>query len=358
LVGPRHDLTGIGMLTFARLRTCFEEDSNGEITQLALWSAYNEAFAQAKLTRPLMQAKDFITNVSSTFTSAQAQVVYTDPDPSKPKYTIRGVKPRSIPVDPRGRPYLKCLWRTPAPTTNGYGPGPNGYVDKPKDSECDFSVMKADEMWEHVMNVHFNLRKDKETGKYDISTSSTIPKHETNGDITMGDGDGPAPGPRAVKKTWNCHWGGCKKIRDSSDLKIVLRHVATHLPDTSLQAPIHKVHNVSPERIELPSSKVPYAWMATATDERGDAAGLPLASILVLRNLARQIGKVDDAEKANGGRQGQWVEKCFGPWRDRVGWVGAWNRSLRDMMPPLEFLIERGLGLQILPPVGAEVELH
>ena len=123
----------------------------------------------AKLTRPLMQAKDFITNVSSTFTSAQAQVVFTDPDPTKPKYTIRGVRPRSIPVDLRGRPYLKCLWRTPAPTTNGHGPGVNGHDLKHKDSECDFSVMRAEEVIDHVMAVHFNIHTIKETGKYDVS---------------------------------------------------------------------------------------------------------------------------------------------------------------------------------------------
>ncbi|KIW04192.1 uncharacterized protein PV09_04501 [Verruconis gallopava] len=337
-------------LSSAWLRTCFEEDPQGEITQLALWSAYNEAFAQAKLTRPLMQAKDFITNVSSTFTNAQAQVVYPDQDRTKPKYTIRGVRPRSVPVDLRGRPYLKCLWRTPAPTTNGFTPGQT----KPRDSECDFSVLKADEMWEHVMNVHFNMHKDKETGRFVLANSNG--KQETNGDVIMGEADSPAP---VVAKVWSCHWGGCKKMRDSSDLNAVVKHVITHLPDTSLQAPIHKVHNVSPERVEIPSSKVPYQWIVTATDERGDAAGLPLAAILVLRNLARQMGKVDEAEKVGGGRQHKWVEKCFGPVRERIAWVGAWNRSLRDLMPPLEFLVEKGLGLPTLPPLNnADMDLH
>ena len=56
------------------LRTCFEADPEGEITQLALWSAYNDAFSQAPLRKPLMPAKDFITNVSHTFANAQAQV--------------------------------------------------------------------------------------------------------------------------------------------------------------------------------------------------------------------------------------------------------------------------------------------
>lgn len=323
-----------------------------------LWSAYNGAFAEAKLTRPLMQAKDFITNVSSTFTSAQAQVVYTDPDPSKPKYTIRGVRPRSIPVDLRGRPYLKCLWCTPAPTTNGFTPGANSHVNKPKDSECDFSVLKADEMWDHVMNVHFNLRKDKETGKYNLAA---LMQPTTNGDIPMTDGDSdaaPPPAP-AVQKKWSCHWGGCSHLRNSTDLATVLRHVATHLPDTSIQAPIHKIHNVPPERVEIPATKVPYAWLSTATDDRGDATGLPLASILVLRNLARQMGKLDDAEKAGSRGQGKWVEMCFGPVRERIGWVGAWNRSLKDLMPPLEFLVEKGLGLPVLPPMGgAEADMH
>lgn len=313
-----------------RLRTCFEEDPHGEITQLALWSAYNEAFAQAKLTRPLMQAKDFITNVSSTFTTAQAQVVYTDPDPSKPKYTIRGVKPRAIPVDLRGRPYLKCLWKTPpAPTVNGTGM----HLPQSQASECDFSVMKADEMWDHVMSIHFHVPKDTANGKYKVDAMVSL---ESN-----------------TGKSWSCNWGGCTSLRNNSDLKKVLRHTATHLPDTSLQAPIHKVHNVSSERVEHASTRAPWAWMATQVDERGEAAGVPLASVLVLRNLARQMGKLDEADQRDGKKQVEGrVQRCFGPVREGLGYVGAWNRSLRELMPPLEFLVERGLGLQTLPGVG------
>ena len=187
------------------------------------------------------------------------------------------------------------------------------------------------------------MHKDKETGKYSIAH---LIKPEMNGN-----GHGSHD-----KQTWSCHWGGCENLLHSTDLHRVLKHVGTHLPDTSLQAPIHKVHNVPPERVEIPSSKVPFSWITTATDERGDAAGLPLASLLVLRNLARQMGKVDEGEKARGGRQAKWVERCFGPARERLGWIGAWNRSLSNLMPPLEFLVEKGLGLPTVQPVP-EVEM-
>jgi hypothetical protein len=76
----------------------------------------------------------------------------------------------------------------------------------------------------------------------------------------------------------------------------------------------------------------------------------------VLRNLARQIGKVDEAEKVRGGRQNGWMERCFGAARERIGWIGAYNRSLGSLMPAVEFLVERGLGMQTLPPLPAEAE--
>ncbi len=76
------------------LKTCFEEDVTGEITQIQLWSAYNAAFQESMTPNPaafkaLMPAKDFITNVSTTFGSASAQVLTVG---GQPKYTIRGIK--------------------------------------------------------------------------------------------------------------------------------------------------------------------------------------------------------------------------------------------------------------------------
>jgi len=85
-----------------RLRTCFEEDQAGEITQFTLWGAYNQAFNDVMQAQPhhkkLMPGKDFIINVSSTFPGATAQVLQISA--TQRKYIIRGIRPRSVPVDP------------------------------------------------------------------------------------------------------------------------------------------------------------------------------------------------------------------------------------------------------------------
>ncbi|QDS71915.1 hypothetical protein FKW77_000472 [Venturia effusa] len=323
-------------LSQAWLRTCFEEDPRGEITQLALWSAYNDAFAKAKLTRPLMQAKDFITNVSATFTTAQAQVVPSEQDPSRPKYTIKGVRPRAVPVDLRGRPYMHCLWQTPSPTTNGTS-NPH-YPTQNRPFVCDFNFAKADEMWDHVLDAHLSVTKDVVTGKF--------PSPESFVEVNPG-------------KHWNCGWSGCRHFgsQGTRDLRLLTKHVKTHLPDTSRSAPIHKQHNVTPEGLaqRTLSGK---SFLNTALDEQNDAAGLPLASVLVLRNLARQMGKIDAANAGSSGvnalggteseeRGSSHVEKCFGPVKERLGFVMAWNRSLIEYMPALTGLVERGISATV-----------
>jgi chromatin structure-remodeling complex subunit RSC9 len=284
-----------------------------------------------------MQAKDFITNVSATFTTAQAQVVPNEQDPSRPKYTIKGVRPRAVPVDLRGRPYMHCLWVTPPPATNGA----LNLLHPPqtKDVECDFNVAKADELWEHVLTSHLSITKDPLTGKY--------PSPESFAEVDP-------------KKYWNCEWSGCRHFgpEGTRDLRLLTKHVKTHLPDTTPLAPIHRQHNITTEalasRPHHSSSLSGKGFLNTAVDERSDAAGLPLASVLVLRNLARQMGKIDLANagssgvNALGGKENKeggpgYVEKCFAPVKERLGFVMAWNHSLKEYLPPLDNLIEKGM---------------
>jgi chromatin structure-remodeling complex subunit RSC9 len=321
---------------YPRLRTCFEEDPHGEITQLALWSAYNAAF-KGKETRPLMQAKDFITNVSTTFASAQAQVVANEEDPSRPKYTIRGVRARAVPVNKRGEPYMRCLWVLPSPATNGFSSAYNGQQSA-KGTECDMSVAKAEEMWEHIASVHLGVAKDTEAGRFKIEDAET-----DSGTL------------------YSCRWGGCKNpaAQNQSNINVVAKHIQTHLPsDTLLYS--HRIYNTSTPAAPNPLSGK--GFLNTATDERQDAAGLPLASVLVLRNLARQMGKVDAKFVAEAGRTTKerigWVEKAFAPVRERLFYVMAWNNSLRDYMPTLEGLVDKGIGLSSTNAIAsADVEM-
>lgn len=312
------------------LRTCFEEDQNGEITQIHLWTAYNAAFQEIMNSHPqhqaLMAAKDFITNVSSTFGGASAQVINTN---GQAKYTIRGIRPRSVPTDPTTkRPYMRCCWHPPSLL--------NGYADTKHSTsriECGEFTAGAKAMWEHILSAHLKIPRD-ESGKWLLEQKPAI---DTN------TGDAVAPSARTK---YFCHWGGCTHFdpEGTESAYDVGQHIKTHLPDTSSMSSIHAKHNRTlsnsaplsssaqiryenfqpqfgqpvglgslgmggrypnqsymppdsrrSQRESLPPPQPSPKWRYynTDNDETGqDAAGLPLASVLVLRNLARQLGKL------------------------------------------------------------------
>jgi chromatin structure-remodeling complex subunit RSC9 len=314
------------------LKTCFEEDTAGEITQIQLWSAYNAAFSEHMTNNPasfkaLMPAKDFITNVSTTFGGASAQVLTVG---GQPKYTIRGIRPRSVPVDPSTkRPYMRCCWHPPS------------LLDSHADSkhstaniECGEFASGARSMWEHVVSVHLQVPRDQETGQWLLE-----PKLDIKDIMEIENGSAGLP------TKYYCHWGGCTRFSpDGTESAFEAgQHVKTHLPDTSIKQAIHAKHNRTPsESRPLTSSAQArhenfqpqfaqpvglgslgmggrhqssstssasrygggrddgtgaqaapnFRYYNTATDDTNDAAGLPLSAVLVLRNLARQLNKI------------------------------------------------------------------
>jgi len=411
------------------LKTCFEEDPTGEITQIQLWSAYNTAFSEVVNNNPstfraLMPAKDFITNVSTTFAGASAQVLTVG---GQPKYTIRGIRPRSVPVDPSTkRPYMRCCWHPPSKL--------NGFTDTKHSTiniECGEFASGARAMWEHIVSVHLDIPRDQETGQWLL---------EPKPDIDMENGD-------AVSATkpqkYSCHWGGCTHFQsDGTESAFVAgQHIKTHLPDTSIKQAIHAKHNRTPsesrpltssaqvqhenfqpqfgkpvglssfglsgrhnntertgdrgrsEREQPPHQPAPnIRYYNTATDEAQDAAGLPLSSVLVLRNLARQLNKIpapssiieidpqspthkrtfsesspehrrsvgskkprlSDAAhqhaKENEEREEQeaksagWVPRVFAPVKEQLAFVASHNLTLRNYMGGLLKAIAEGGG--------------
>ncbi|KAF2398709.1 hypothetical protein EJ06DRAFT_550085 [Trichodelitschia bisporula] len=330
----------------AWLRACVEEDPNSEITQLELWSAYTQSFATSPQPRH-MQAKDFISNVSVTYPGANAMVVPNKVDPARPKYTIRGVRPRVAPVDPRGVRYPQCLWRspaapTPAPTNGVMSPGntnggpvqtngspvpapANGTVGTmgppPPMIECGLSVLNPQELWEHIFTVHLGGSKDPTTGKF---IPPAVPEGET--------------------RTYNCHWSTCRHFPVSGvpDLRVVCNHIQVHLPDKSEKAELRRRHNRMPDEV-VPEPLPPTVFFNTQVDERGEPTGIPVASVFVLRNLARQMGKIDEGRRMRDEQQAeQLVDKCFIPVRDRIFHVMAYNQTLREYMPLIEGLMYAG----------------
>ncbi|KAK8157734.1 RSC complex subunit Rsc9 [Phyllosticta citrichinensis] len=367
------------------LKTCFEEDPSGEITQIALWTAYNAAFNgpiqkaqaqhqasslpstpgsnappanQGKPPKPLMAAKDFITNVSTTFPTASAQVVNSG---GTSKYTIKGIRPRTIPVDLRNRPFIKCMWLSDSAFSNG--PKARG------EEECGEFVKEAKQMWDHVLSTHLGCSKDA-NGKWHVEDSPTNGVKEESA---------------TPDKKYDCLWGGCRRFSRNGEGAAVLdvaRHVITHLPDGSEKAPQRNQHNRSVAASAAPARTTdqhpqqalygPYGppngrhvgyngtrmdplsemkWLNTAFDGLTVAQGLSGGSVMVLRNLARRLVVVSagrgaeagvDVDAGDGGGektvsvQGEnLVRKAFAPVMEELFFVMAHNQSLKESLHDL-----------------------
>jgi chromatin structure-remodeling complex subunit RSC9 len=81
------------------IRTAYEADPDGEVTQISLWKAYEAQFEEhARHGKKLLPAVDFIKNVTSAFRNSAAMVVVL-PDGTK-RFIIKGMKPREYPLPP------------------------------------------------------------------------------------------------------------------------------------------------------------------------------------------------------------------------------------------------------------------
>lgn len=298
----------------------------------------------------MLPAKDFITNVSNTFSSASAQVLSSPTT----RFVIKGIKPRLSPVDPKGRTYLRCLWQVTHESKEENGSGKMG--------ECGEFALWPRGLWEHIMDKHLGVPKESgENGnnngtRYDVSALS--------------------------ERRATCRWANCKRF-DKEGIEnpfTIGMHVKTHLPDGSDRSQMRAKHNKTTKQREEENGKL-RSWPThnTAIDERNDAAGLPLSSVLVLRNLARNIPRmpsemakaerdtqVDEegrtvADGVNGdavlngtagggGEQRAKTERgrdsllarCFAPVKERLFFVMAYNQSLSGYLPELMRMLDVG----------------
>jgi chromatin structure-remodeling complex subunit RSC9 len=306
----------------SRLRTCFIEDTEGEITQLALWSAYNEAFNSLPGDQQLMVAKDFITNVTSVFPKALARVVPHEHDGTRVKYTMKGISPRAVPIDFRGRPYVKCMWNIPVKPSTETTPPLNGPEALHKDCDVWFSPSNAEEMWNHIVEVHLEVPRDSENSK------------KFNDSSLKGSG-----------RKFACLWTGCSRFPDPGieDAHKICMHVKNHLPDSGPGAVARAKYTKDPnEPISAP--KLDTYYLNTAIDEQGHPIGLPLSGMLVLRNLARQMLKLDEVAKAAEGKaEGSLIERHFALHRERIFEIMTYNYSLRNYAPEFVKYVSKGM---------------
>jgi chromatin structure-remodeling complex subunit RSC9 len=281
-------------------------------------------------------------------------------------------------------------------------------------------------MWEHVVSAHLKVSRD-ENGKWLL---------EQKPDIEMENGDALAASTPAKHF---CHWGGCTHFNPhgTESAYEAGQHIKTHMPDTSLMHSIHAKHNRTPSnsaplatsaqirhenfqpqfgqpvglgslgmggryshnygpgssdtrtnsRDPAPPQPAPnFRYYNTVTDEAGDAAGLPLASVLVLRNLARQLGKLNpppaihdipdspthkrsredspehrrtsgkkprlsdaarEAQRENEEMEKEvesagWVPRVFAPVKEQLYYVTAHNLTLRNYMGGLLKAVSAG----------------
>jgi chromatin structure-remodeling complex subunit RSC9 len=221
------------------MRCCFEEDPQADITQIALWQAYQARFTEyVAQGRPLLPAAEFIKNVSVAFNNASAMVL---PLPNGgQKFIIKGIKPRETPMSVKGQIYLGCKWLVSSTD-------PNIPVTK-----CQSQLATPQDLWVHILQDHL---------------------------------EPPEPGAGQKKKLF-CRWGGCERFNPhgEDDRRKVIGHVRTHMPDADDIVP----GKLKPEIPEDKQLKIVIKRNQTGTDDRGEAAGIPLTAALVLRNVARR----------------------------------------------------------------------
>lgn len=278
------------------LRCCFEESPTDDITQIAIWQAYQGKFAQ---NNPV-PAADFIKNVSSTFSSAQAQVI----NGPQPRFIIKGIKPRRMLVDLHGRTLFKCLWEAPRP---------DGLDQSGRSSArqvCPTWHTTREKLWIHLMVDHFKFERRPDGRLYNASGT----------------------------QSWTCRWTTCSRRSPLDKANQVGPHLKIHAPETAdgLSKIIHELaHDVKePDPVQMK-----HEWHYTAMDQTGHPCGIPWMSVMILRNLARYAHKHGQPFEQNGVRLS---ERLFGGHRYGLFHVVSVSRTLRDHVLHLIQLIEKG----------------
>ena len=317
------------------LRACFEVDKDSDITQIALWHAYQSLFTKySDDQNPLLAAADFIKNVSSTFPAATAQVQTVG---GAQKFIIKGIRPRHLPIDTKGRLYSRCLWKPPN-----------------ESKTCGFFCLTMQNMWEHLMTAHVGVSRNS-NGTFDIQAANTVAALQ--------------------QQLYECHWAECHhyaKVGGTGKPSELGLHLKTHLPNlnklANIRAKLNRSHASSSNTSNL--EHMPYSsdsigrpavyeyrtMYNTDTEEnevtrRKEASGVPLTAVLVLRNFARNVPKAAiGLEDENGNMiampakgSGGWMEKLFNPLMQRLWYVMSYNRTLTVQVGELIMAIESGI---------------
>lgn len=304
------------------LRAVFEEDPDSHITQIALWQAYQYRFGEHVSPQVgLLPAAEFIKNVSTIFAGANAQVVTG----TTQKFIIKGIRPRHNPMDTKGRVYSRCLWKVPG------------------SNSCGEFFMKPKQMFDHIAFAHIGADHNMDGTSWDLQSKSRP-------DILPPD----------------CFWANCRHFskRDSllpTAFELGL-HVKTHLPDQSSKASSRQKYNRTPATQTLLPTKVGQAGLSidpeqgreatyqyhrheNTADTQGNAEGLPLPSVLVLRMIARNLPKAAALLQPDNRAAlcKESMEVLFGPLKDKLMFVMAYNKPMAPYISDVMGYIEKAL---------------
>jgi chromatin structure-remodeling complex subunit RSC9 len=240
-------------------------------------------------------AADFIKNVSNTFSGATAQVIQGP----NPKFIIRGICARNIPMHPNGQLYRSCLWSNASHNSR---------------SECGQYLLTAKDIWDHVLRDHLHAPADSE---------------------------GHLQFRKDVSSPLLCCWAGCGRTFGPSPNALfdIGMHVKTHLSDNTPSSTevVDSKSSKSARQIVQAAEYSTHSFLNTTVDERGDAAGLPLAAVLVLRNLARNLPRTEPAEV----QEESWIAKLFAPVKPQLWFVMAFSKPLAGYIADLTNVIEK-----------------
>ena len=150
------------------------------------------------------------------------------------------------------------------------------------------------------------------------------------------------------EKTFRCLWKDCSRHDKPTSLRLIdfARHVNVHI-SSCWPPPTSEPRTKKPRKDWMVPAKtmtVTFEETQTVRDEQNpnapaQASGIPLSAVLVLRNIARNVGKTDaeeelaaENERERGGEPGGWKERLFRPLMGRLFEVMAENRAMVSLL--------------------------
>jgi chromatin structure-remodeling complex subunit RSC9 len=275
------------------LKCCFEEAREDDITQIAIWQAYQSRFQHNN------PAAEFIKNVSSTFTTAQAQVI----NGPQPRFIIKGIRPRRILIDLQGQALFKCFWE------NARQDPSDPSAARSQRHLCSNWHPTRQGIWTHILQDHL-----------------AIPR--------LADGRF----PNTASGEYQCRWSGCFRTTPFTKPGDIGAHIRSHIPDDVAQMSklILEMSGVGEDKEPEVTRHISYF---TAIDSDGSPIGISFMSVMILRNLARFANKHGAEFERNGSKL---MDRLFGSVMRDLWYVFSLNRTLRGWLGHLISTIEKG----------------